>query len=102
MEEKKVSELQEGLITMKEVYFGDRQVLVGRRTILTLELIARLAAHGIDSVCVSEDVDFVQRFRMINERVDKKFSVFGNNPLMRRIAGVAKRYFKEKIVKSFG
>jgi hypothetical protein len=102
MDEKKVSELQEGMITIKEVYFGDRQVLIPRRTILTKEHIALLVAHRIESVCVSENIDFVQRFQEINERMDRKFSAFQDNPLMRHIADVAQKYFKEKIIKSFG
>ena len=94
MQEKKLDEIQEGMLTGETISCSEGRILIARGDVLTGEKIDELKAKNIQSVYVEDDLFLVEKFKHINERVEAKFKEFSDNPVMQHIASLAKSYLK--------
>ena len=97
MPSKNINELKEGMVIEKNVVGRGGGILFPQKTILDKEDIETLKFNGIQSVEIADNVDFINKFKEIDERVDKKFQVFADQPIMQHIAILAKSYLKSKV-----
>ena len=100
MQEKKLNEIQEGMLMGETISYPEGRILIDRGDVLTGEKIDELKAENILSVYVEDDLFFVEKFKHIDERVEAKFKEFADNPVMRHIASLAKHYLKSRFKKS--